>query len=287
MEAHSKIRVGTSGFQFKDWKGKVYPSKIKDRDMLLFYEKELGFDVLEVNYTYYRLPEQKTSAGMVEKTSDTFEFVVRSNIEMTHEIWEDDTRKQIKDNTEIFVRFKEGLRPMTESGKLGCVLIQFPSFFWPKKDNFNYLRMCHEMLHEIPIVIEFRNKAWVRESTFHFLEDNHIGYCVVDEPQLPRLMPFIPKSTSDIAYIRLHGRNTNWFNTSKDERYNYLYSEEELHFFLPHAESISKDKARTFVFFNNCHGGFAVRNGLMMKKMLGIIESYTSRQEKVLESLQE
>ncbi|MFH1625018.1 MAG: DUF72 domain-containing protein [Pseudomonadota bacterium] len=284
MGTHGNIKVGTSGFQFQDWKGKVYPATIQNRDMLPFYEKELGFDTVEVNYTYYQLPSRKTSEGMIRKTSDKFEFVVRSHKEMTHDIWEDKTRKGFKDNGQVFARFKEGLVPMTESGRLGCVLIQFPSFFWPKKDNFEYMKLCQERLEGIPLVIEFRNRSWVGESTFRFLQENELGFCVVDEPELPRLMPLIPRSTSDIAYMRLHGRNTNWFDASREERYNYLYTEGEVRSFLPYVESLSEGKVRTFVFFNNCHAGFAAKNGLMMKKMLAIIEEYTPQQRKILDA---
>ena len=287
MPVRSNIRVGTSGFQFKDWKGPVYPTSVKEKDMLPFYEKELGFDTLEVNYTYYGLPSRKTSESMDGKTSDAFVFAVRSHREMTHEIWEDKSRKKIVDNSRVFVRFKEGLRPLMDSGKLGCILIQFPSFFWPNRDNFDYLKTCVERLEEVPVIIEFRNRAWVKESTFRFLWENSLGFCVVDEPELPRLMPLIPKSTSDTAYMRLHGRNKRWFNTSKEERYNYLYSDKELRSFIPHLDTISTGKAKTFVFFNNCHGGFAVRNGLMMKKILGLLESYTSLQERVASGFQE
>lgn len=279
------IKVGTSGFQFKDWKGTVYPAKIPDRDMLPYYERELGFNILEVNYTYYQLPSPNTTMGMVKKTSDNFEFVVRSHKEMTHEIWGDKSRKKIKDNVQIFAQFKEGLQPMIESGKLGCVLIQFPSFFWPTRNNFDYLMVCKERLGEILLVIEFRNKSWVRDSTFLFLKENELGFCVVDEPQLPRLMPLIPKSTSHIAYLRLHGRNPNWFNATREERYHYLYSEEELRSFLPHIESISREKIKTFIFFNNCHAGFAIKNGLMLKRMLSIIKEYTRLQKQVVGDL--
>lgn len=254
--------------------------------MLPFYEKELGFDTLEINFTYYQLPPPNTMAGMVKKTSDDFEFVVRSHKEMTHEIWEDEQRKRIRDNSPVFEQFKEGLKPLIESGRLGCVLIQFPSFFWPNRDNFNYIKGCQERLAGILLVIEFRNKSWVRDSAFRFLEENGLGFCVVDEPQLPRLMPFVPKSTSSIGYFRLHGRNPNWFNAPREERYHYLYGKEDLNSFLPHIETISKEKIRTFIFFNNCHAGFAAKNGLMMKRLLGMIDEFTPLQKQVLGDLE-
>lgn len=277
----SEIKVGTSGFQFKDWKGTIYPKGLLDKDMLPYYEQALGFNTLEVNYTYYRLPIPSTMERMVEKTSDTFDFVVRSNKDMTHDIWEDSKRKTLKDTSAVFKQFREGIQPMLDANKLGCVLIQFPSFFWPNRDNFDYITQSREHLEGVPLVIEFRNKAWVKESTFSFLRENDLGFCVVDEPQLPRLMPFFPTATSTIGYVRLHGRNRNWFNASREERYDYLYSEQELKEFTGPIQNISEDTVKTYVFFNNCHGGSAAKNGLMMERIMGIINEFSDAQSRV------
>jgi len=279
----AEIRIGTSGFQFNDWKGVIYPRGLPDRDVLTYYEKVLGFDTLEVNYTYYRLPSPSTMERMVQKTSDKFEFVVRSFKEMTHEIWEDESRKTLRDTSEIFKKFKEGIIPMLDAGRLGCVLIQFPSFFWPKRDNFEYIERCHKWMMDVPLVIEFRNRAWVKESTFSFLRSNELGFCVVDEPQLSRLMPFIPETTSRIGYVRLHGRNKNWFEASREERYNYSYSEKELQEFSAPMREISENTVKTYVFFNNCHAGYAAKNGLMMKRILGIVKEFGEEQKEMLE----
>jgi uncharacterized protein YecE (DUF72 family) len=125
----SEIRMGTSGFQFNDWKGTIYPKGLLGKDMLPYYEQVLGFNTLEVNYTYYRLPVPSTMERMVEKTSGAFDFVVRSNKDMTHDIWEDTKRTTLKDTSAVFRKFREGIEPMLEAKRLGCVLIQFPSFF--------------------------------------------------------------------------------------------------------------------------------------------------------------
>lgn len=262
------LKIGTSGFSFEDWRGTVYPQEIKKQDMLSFYEKELGFDTLEVNYTYYQLPFPRTMEAMARKTSENFTFVVRSHKEMTHEIW--DEEKKLLDTSDVFEKFRFGLQPLIDYKKLGCVLLQFPSFFWPNKENKDYLIRCREMLKDLPLVIEFRNSAWVKEETFTLLRENNFGYCTVDEPQIPRLMPFVPEVTSKIAYIRLHGRNKNWYNAPVSERYNYLYSDVELNEFVPRIREIGRRADVTYLFFNNCHGGAAAKNALKMKELFSI-----------------
>lgn len=261
------LKIGTSGFSFRDWKGSVYPEGIKDRDMLPFYERELGFKALEVNFTYYTLPSSKSFIGMSKKTSDGFEFVVKAFKGMTHDIRDKETKK-IVDNREIFDKFLYSLLPLAQEGKLGCVLAQFPFSFFPNRENFDYLRSFRERLGEIPLVIEFRNTYWLKDSTFSFLKDVGMGYCIVDEPKLPKLMPFIPKATSDLGYFRFHGRNQNWFNVPTSVRYDYLYSEEELRSFIQPIIEIEHLTAKTFIFFNNCHGGSAARNALELLRMM-------------------
>jgi len=104
----------------------------------------------------------------------------------------------------------------------------------------------------------------------------------VDEPALPRLMPFMPNVTASIGYVRLHGRNRKWFSASREERYNYLYSEAELESFVTPVRKIGEETEKTYVFFNNCHGGQAVKNGLMFKKMLGMLTEPHEGQQKLL-----
>lgn len=261
------IKIGTSGFSFPDWKGTVYPIGLRERDMLSFYERELGFNALEVNFTYYTLPSQKSFLAMSKKTSKDFEFVVKSFKGMTHEIRNKETGG-ILNNQEVFNKFKYSLTPLREEGKLACVLAQFPYGFFPNKENLDYLKQFREEMVDIPLVFEFRNQTWLRDQTFQFLESNRIGFCVVDEPKLPKLMPYLPRATSEIGYFRFHGRNPNWFNAPTSVRYDYLYSEKELKEFIPDIKDISKSTAKTLVFFNNCHAGSAAKNAAQMARLL-------------------
>jgi len=261
------IKVGTSGFSFPDWKGTVYPEKIREGEMLSFYEKDLGFKALEVNFTYYTLPSQKSFAAMSQKTGKDFEFVVKAFKGMTHEIRDKETGRFI-DNHETFEKFKYSLAPFVEEGKLSCVLAQFPYGFFPNRENIDYLQRFREEMESVRLVYEFRNKTWMREPTFQFLERNKVGFCIVDEPKLPKLMPYLPKATSEIGYFRLHGRNPRWFNVPMKVRYDYLYSEGELKEFVPDIQDISKKTAKTLVFFNNCYSGSAAKNAVQMAQLL-------------------
>ena len=262
------IKVGTSGFSFQDWKGPVYPEKIPEKEMLSFYETKLGFRALEVNFTYYSLPSRKSFSAMSHKTSKDFEFIVKAYRGMTHEIRNKETGAML-DNHEVFEKFRYSLAPLIEDGKLACVLAQFPYGFFPHRENLDYLQRFKGEMEGIPLVFEFRNNTWMREQTFMFLEGRGIGFCIVDEPGLPKLMPYIPRVTSSIGYFRLHGRNPNWFNVPMTVRYDYLYTEEELKAFVPDIETISRQTTKTFIFFNNCHAGSAATNAIQMAKLLG------------------
>jgi len=89
----------------------------------------------------------------------------------------------------------------------------------------------------------------------------------VDEPKLSQLMPYLPNATGPISYFRFHGRNLSWFKASREERYNYLYSEDELKSFLPSIHRIVHATEKAYIYFNNCHAGNAVKNALLLKQL--------------------
>jgi len=261
------IRIGTSGFSFDDWKGTVYPQGLKKNDWLAFYEKELGFKALEVNFTYYALASQKSFEGMSRKTSDDFEFVVKAHRDMTHNI-RDRATKKIVDTGSVCEKFIFSLEPLMRDKKLSCVLMQFPFSFHCSRDNVEYLRRIRDLAAGIPVVVEFRNRAWLREETFSFLREHDMGYCAVDEPRLKGLVPFVSETTSSIGYLRLHGRNKKWFDSPMSVRYNYCYTDEELKGFVGPVRTMDGRVRKMLVFFNNCHAGHAAKNAVRMAHML-------------------
>ncbi|MFH1368003.1 MAG: DUF72 domain-containing protein [Elusimicrobiota bacterium] len=266
------IRIGTSGFSFADWRGTAYPENLQPKEALEYYQREFGFDCVEINSTYYTLVSAKSFEGMEKKTGPGFEFVVKGYRGITHDPFDSrlgDRKPSFDLARQNMDKFIYSLQPLKDKGKLGAVLLQFPVFFTPAEQSKDYMFECREKFSGIPLVIEFRNEKWAKPDTFEFLKSNSISYCAVDEPKLPRLMPFMNEVTSSPAYLRLHGRNKNWFNAPASERYDYLYSGKELSEFLPEIKKMEKLSGKTYVFFNNCHAGSAVKNAMSLRQLLG------------------
>lgn len=264
------IKIGTSGFSFPDWKGTVYPKKIKPSEMLPYYEDELGFEVCELNFTYYRMPDPYTMEKLALRVGRDFEFTVKGTKEMTHEIWEDKERTTLKETGEVFKAFARGIAPLASHRKLGAVLLQFPTFFPPTEQNLEYLDQCRQRLKDFPLVVEFRNADWLKPATYKLLKKENLGICVVDEPQLPRLLPFEPAATSELGYFRFHGRNKLWYSAGPHQRYDYFYSKAELIGLFDGVKAVAAKTKKTYAFFNNCFMGQSAKNAAQMREMLGV-----------------
>lgn len=243
------IYLGTSGFNYNDWIGNFYPKGMPRREWLNYYSRE--FNALELNSTFYALPKLSTLEAMLTKTGEGFLFSVKANQEMTH--------KRHK-NREVFVAFKKMLEPFLSAGKMGCILAQFPYSFSLNRTNQDYLELFREWLIDLPIVIEFRNVGWLKPEVFYWLRHLNLGFCCVDEPRLPGLLPPVAEVTSDIAYVRFHGRNAAkwWQHKHAYERYDYTYSVTELKEWLPKIRKLERLSKKVFIFANNHWQGQAV-----------------------------
>lgn len=268
----ARIAVGTSGYSFRDWVGSFYPLGLPPREMLAYYTDH--FPVVEVNSTYYRIPPPQVMEQMEKKTPPGFRFTVKAPRVITHEQRLD---------PEAIAEFQACLAPLADAGKLDGILLQFPWSFRPGPGSRGLLTGTREALPEHRLFAEFRNAAWNRPETFAELKDAGIGYCVVDEPTLPGLMPSTVALTTPIGYVRFHGRNrANWWSSRAgrgdgDEergrnrdllRYDYLYSNAELSEWALKIQELAKKAEKVYVFFNNCHAGQAARNAALMQAML-------------------
>ncbi len=275
------IRVGTCGFSFKDWKGTVYPEKIRDSEILTFYSSNLGMDTVEIDASYYTFFSQRTVQSWIAKTPRHFLFTVKCHKEMTG-----NERKKGEAGSgaseDLFSRFIDSFSPLIDKGRLVCFLAQFGPLFWKNRENLDTLLRFRAMMGAHPLAIEFRHSSWFGpdtiDHTFSWLEEHNLFYVAVDLPGQRTLPPFIPHACGNIAYLRLHGRNTNWFNSTREERYNYLYSDDELGEFIPRIRLLDREVPFTLIFFNNCHSGAALRNALRLKKLLGLEETEKHQQ---------
>jgi uncharacterized protein YecE (DUF72 family) len=193
------IYIGTSGFSYDDWKGRFYPEKIAKKDMLAYYARQ--FNTVEIHATYYAIPGAASFASMDRNTPDDFQFVVKAHKDMTH-------AKDAKPET--FDAFLGAIRPLVDSGKLGCVLAQYPWSFKRTPENENRLREFKDRVGDLPTVAEFRNVEWVNDETFELLRSLGLGFCSVDEPRLKGLMPPVAEATyASTAATRRSGGITN------------------------------------------------------------------------------
>ena len=253
------IRVGTSGYSFLDWVGPFYPSGTPRRAMLDHYRRV--FSAVEVNSTYSRLPPPSTMQRMAERTPPDFQFTAKLPGELTH-----GRDRQIGPAD----GFRRTVAPLEEAGKFVGALAQFPFSFRRTQDAEENLDWLHQALPETPLFVEFRHGSWDTPELEEMLRGKGLGFCSVDEPRLPGLIPQKALLTGETAYVRLHGRNGRDWWGGGSERYNYLYRKEELEEWAQVIRELSTQAHRTYIFFNNCHAGHAVANARMMEELLGL-----------------
>jgi uncharacterized protein YecE (DUF72 family) len=256
----AKILIGTSGFSYDDWRDVFYPDGVARSDFLSFYAQE--FPVVELNFSYYRMPEPSQCIRMLEKSAFRVEFVVKAFQGLTHELTDQSL-------SEILPAFKASIAPFWREGRLGAVLLQFPQSFHYRTESRVYLESLIRGLRPLPLCVEFRQRDWVRDSVFATLKELQVGFVCVDEPPLQGLLPPIAEATSQVGYIRFHGRNRlTWYTGDTKERYDYLYRDDELKEWLPRVSTIAEKTEKVFLFFNNHRRGQAIANARSMKELL-------------------
>ena len=259
-----RIVIGTSGYSFADWVGPFYPPGMKAADFLSFYARH--FEAVEVNATYYRVPDAGMFERMLRKTPDGFRFVVKLNQAMTHETSRDPA---------LYREFLGALAPLKAAGRYDGLLAQFPWGFKRTPDHRRHLAAMRELLAGEPLFVEFRHDSWLTPELEPSLREHRIGYCAVDEPQLPGLLPPVTMVTTEDAYVRFHGRNAGtWWGRGGPggreggDRYDYDYRKDELEEWVKKVAALAEQARRTYLFFNNCHAGQAARNAKLMQELL-------------------
>lgn len=251
------VKIGTSGYSFDDWRGNFYPEKVEKGKMLDYYVQH--FDTVEINSTYYGIPHPRVFENMAKKAPAGFDFMVKAPQTFTHK------RADLEKDRQSF---RTALQPLVEAGKLAGVLAQFPYSFKFNAANLDYVARCREAVAPHPLFVEFRHNEWVNRQMYDRLRADQVGYVAVDEPQLPGLLKPDCFATTDVAYIRLHGRNAEQWWDGGPLRYDYSYSGSELEYWKERVRKIMAKVKMVYAYFNNCHLGQAAQDAGRFAAML-------------------
>ncbi|MEE8470077.1 MAG: DUF72 domain-containing protein [Dehalococcoidia bacterium] len=277
--------------------GRFYPPWAKSAEARLqFYASQ--FSVVEVDSTYYAMPSERTARLWVERTPDGFIFDIKAfRLFTLHPTPVKSLPKDVREElspeagqkanlyqrdlppsllNDLWRRFDNALLPLDSAMKLGVVLFQFPSWFYPGDEQRRHIESCKEKLPQYRLAVEFRHNSWLneknRQRTVDFLSENDLSLVGVDEPQgFKSSVPFVGERTSDMGVIRFHGRNAATWDRkgiSVAERFNYLYDEEELRGLVPRIKDLAARTAQLHVLFNNCYEDKAVTNARQIRLML-------------------
>jgi uncharacterized protein YecE (DUF72 family) len=273
----ARIRVGTCSWADESLSKWWYPKGIRTAEERLRYYAE-RFDTVELDSSYYRLPEPEQVEKWTERTPDGFVFHVKAFAVMTRhpvrlEQLPPDLREGVPTDergrvdrpsrefrAEVFARFHAALEPFRAAGKLGGILLQFPSYVVAKDSSRDYIAWAVGELRGDRPLVEFRHRSWLddehREHTLSFLESLGASHVVVDAPKTDakNLVPTVPAVTGPLAYVRFHGRNADTWNKrggSAAERFDYLYSEDELQEWAPVLEKLADEAREAYAMFNN------------------------------------
>jgi uncharacterized protein YecE (DUF72 family) len=270
------IRVGVCSWADETLTKFWYPKGVSSGEERLRYYAE-RFDTVEANSTYYRLPDPAVVEKWVERTPERFTMHVKAFGVMTrHPVKVDQLPTDLRDvptdargrverppreyRAEVFRRFHEALEPLRSAGKLGGILMQFPPYFVYKPYSLEYLEWSKEQLGGDEMMVEFRHASWLdeehRADTLRFLEEHGFTYVTVDAPKTGgrNVLPTVVAVTSPTAFVRFHGRNADTWNKrtgSAAERFDYLYSEDELREWVPQLKELAGQSQTVYAMFNN------------------------------------
>lgn len=224
-----KKYIGCSGYHYDDWRGKFYDKTLPKKEWLSFYASK--FNSLEINSSFYRLPEKKTLKKWYDETPEKFRFTVKGSQYITHS-------KKLKVDKDL----KEGLQKLYDvasvfDNKLGCILWQLPGNLNYKKDKLE--KFCKELDPAFKNVLEFRDKSWFNDEAMEILSENEVTYCSLSAPD--DLTEDIHQ-TSDYVYIRFHG---------KKEWYHYSYRKDQLEKWKRKIDELTDNPKEVYAYFNN------------------------------------
>ena len=272
------IRVGPAGWSYPDWAGIVYPARKPRWFHEAAYLSEF-FDTIEINTSFYHPLRPEHCRQWIARVAANPRFL------FTAKLWQKFTHESgaaAEDERAV----RAGFDVLRGAGKLGAVLLQFPFSFHRTPENTAYLKKLLKQFADYPLVVEVRHATWNEPAFYAVLHQRGVGFCNIDQPVIGRSLKPSERSTSRVAYVRLHGRRyDSWFSDDPamppSERYNYLYTEAELEPWAARIQHLAQSGDSTFVVANNHFQGKAVVNALQLVRLL------TGAKVKVPETLRE
>jgi uncharacterized protein YecE (DUF72 family) len=270
------LRIGTAGWSYKDWDGIFYPSGMQQRRQHPLEYLARFFDTAEINTSFDGplKPElAKLWCRKVETVNRNFLFTAKLYRAFTHSplsLTEPTSAASIRPTDEDEIRTREGLDAIANEGRLGALLIQFPVSFKNTSLNREYLERLLRQFIEYPRVVEVRHSSWNDAATIALFTQNNVGFCNIDQALTGRSLAPTEHVTGTVGYIRLHGRNyEQWFDSdNRNDRYNHLYSPQELTGWKEKIQSIAERAQTTYVITNNYFESKAGVNALELKAMI-------------------
>jgi uncharacterized protein YecE (DUF72 family) len=271
------ILVGTAGFSYKDWVGTVYPVDLKARKIPPLQYLSQFYDCCEINTSFYgplRPSAGKQWCAWVRDVNPQFLFTAKLYKAFTHSpiaTLEATSATTLRFTCEDEKLTREGLDSLASQEKLGAVVAQFPISFKNTDENRAYLEKLFGMFgRDYPLTIEVRHSTWNEEAVLLEFSTLGVGFVNVDQPLLGKALRGTAHVTSRVGYVRLHGRNyRQWFAASKvEDRYNFLYTPDQLEPWKERIEEIGQETQRTFAITNNHYLGKAAANATELKSML-------------------
>ena len=290
-----EVRIGTSGWNYPSgrgrWNGLFYPATRSKRagtaefDELRFYAEH--FDTVEVNTTFYGPPRAEVTHGWAERTPPAFDFSLKLHQKFTHPKMFKETALKSAPGSEgplldllaqvtqaDIDEFRAGIDPLASAGKIGALLAQFPPSFKDSPPARDYLAQLLRSFAEYPMAVELRHRSWSDAigETLSLLNAFGAAWVQIDEPKFRFSIRqnYLP-NVRGFYYMRLHGRNAAqwWRHDKSEDRYNYLYTANELREFSETAGAAKELVRKSYLYTNNHFSSKSVVNAVMLKAQLG------------------
>jgi uncharacterized protein YecE (DUF72 family) len=266
----SILRVGPAGWSYPDWAGYVYPSRRSKGFHEATYLAEF-FDTIEINTSFYQPLRPDHAAQWIDRVSANPRFVFTAKLwqRFTHDIRATTSGSAAADERAV----RAGFDVLRAAKRLGAVLLQFPFSFHRTAETVAYLSAVLKLFADYPLVVEVRHASWDSRETLELLNSSGVSFCNIDQPIIGRSLAPSAEATSPIGYVRLHGRRYDtWFSDDATipahERYNYLYTAEELAPWVTRVRKVTERARETFVITNNHFQGKSVVNALQLISIL-------------------